>query len=339
MKNTGSVPTKLHRAVQRVCAAGAIGLLAGVAAIAPAKAGAEAKTAPSAARALQVRADRVILQDVVQAGQRLLAVGERGIVLLSDDGGKSWQPRFTATNRTLSGLAMADAQRGVAVGHGGTVMTTADGGLSWKAVTVDAAGKDALLGVLHAGGTRYVAWGAFGMYLESADGGASWQRKQALGPDFDRHISQVSASGEHWLLVGESGTLARSADAGKSWDTVKSPYPGSFFGTLATADGALLAFGMRGNIFRSADHGASWAKIESGTALALMSGRRLDDGRIVLVGNTGVLAVSSDNGNSFTLQKSARGRGLAQLVQVSSGPAKGGLVAVGEAGAEQLSLK
>lgn len=325
-------------ALRRRFAAGVVGLLAATA-LQQTAASAEAKTDPSASRTLQVRADRIILQDLAQADNRLLAVGERGIIMLSDDAGKTWQPRFTATNRTLSGLAMADAQRGVAVGHGGTVLTTADGGLTWKAVTVDAAGKDALLGVLHAGGTRYVAWGAFGLFVESADNGATWERKQPLGPDFDRHLSHIAISGEHWLLVGESGTLARSSDAGKTWESIKSPYPGSFFGALATADGALLAFGMRGNIYRSADRGASWTKIESGTALALMSGRRLADGRLVLVGNTGVLAVSSDNGNSFTLQKSARGRGLAQLVQVSTGPAKGTLVAVGEAGAEQLSLK
>lgn len=356
-------PVTASHAAIRAAAAGATRrvLAAMLAAALPfatlhATAHAAAKTEPSTARALQIRADRIILQDVVQAGKRLLAVGERGIVLLSDDAGRSWQPRFTATNRTLSALAMGDEQRGVAVGHGGTVLTTADGGASWQTVAVEAAGKDALLGVLHAGAQRYVAWGAFGLYLETDDGGATWRRKQPLGPDFDRHISQVIVAGNGinnngsgsggsgsgsgsvhthvWLLVGESGTLARSADAGATWEAVKSPYPGSYFGALATADGALLAFGMRGNIYRSADQGASWTRIESGTSLALMRGSRLDDGRLVLVGNAGLLAVSSDHGASFTLQKTARGKGLAQLVQTS-----GGLVAVGEAGAETVSLK
>lgn len=366
MNHPGTAATE--RTTRRVLAAIAAAALT---AALPAAAQAAAKTEPPAARALQIRADRVILQDVVQAGPRLLAVGERGIVLLSDDAGASWQPRFTPTNRTLSAVAMADAQNGLAVGHGGTVLATADGGNSWKAITVDAAGKDALLGVLHAGARRYVAWGAFGLYLESTDGGASWTRKQPLGQDFDRHISQVivteprtahpgsnsgtgnarsigstgstgsagstgaaPAANPHWLLVGESGTLARSADAGATWEAVKSPYPGSYFGALATADGALLAFGMRGNIYRSADHGATWTKVESGTSLALMRGTRLQDGSLVLVGNAGLLAVSTDNGHSFTIGKTARGKGLAQLVQT-----RNILVAVGEAGAEQLTLK
>jgi photosystem II stability/assembly factor-like uncharacterized protein len=283
---------------------------------------------------LKVRPDRVLLQDLTRCGARMVAVGERGLVLLSDDGGNTWQTRFTPVTRTLSGVAFANARQGVAVGHGGTVLVTDDGGANWKAVKVDAAGTDSLLGVTHLGRGTYVAYGAFGLYIESLDDGATWVRKQPLGADFDRHISQVAVAGDHLFLVGESGTLARSADRGQHWEKLTSPYQGSFFGALAGRDGALLIYGMRGNVFRSANDGSSWSKVDTGTTLAMMNGRRLDDGRIVLVGNAGLVALSTDNGNSFRLQKTARGKGLAQI-GVSG---KGELLAVGEAGVEQVTL-
>jgi photosystem II stability/assembly factor-like uncharacterized protein len=291
---------------------------------AQASASASVSTQAPAPAGLAIRPDRVILLDLARSGDALLAVGERGVVLRSRDNGGSWQAVGTPATRTLSGIAMADGLHGVAVGHGGTVLRTFDGGAHWTPVKVDAAGSDALLGVLHLGGGDYLAYGAFGLYLESRDGGASWSRSQPLGADFDRHISHIVASNDGLLLVGESGTLARST------------YAGSFFGAVAGGDGVLLAYGMRGNVYRSLDAGKSWQKIELGTSLALMNGRRLDDGRIVLAGNAGLLAVSTDNGASFTLHKSARGKGIAQLDTRASDGAS--LLTVGEGGVERVRI-
>lgn len=284
--------------------------------------------------ALRIRPDHVILQDVVRHGAQLVAVGERGLVMTSADDGRTWQAGFAPVTRTLSALAFADERRGVVVGHGGTVLVTDDSGGHWRAISVEAVGRDALLGVTHLGGGTFVAYGAFGLYIESRDYGMSWTRKQPLGADFDRHISQVAQVGSQLLMVGESGTLARSTDGGQSWRKLDSPYQGSLFGALAAADGALLIYGMRGQVFRSGDGGDSWRKVELGTSLALMNGRRLDDGRLILVGNAGLLAVSGDNGNSFALQTAPGGKGIAQVATGGSGQ----LLAVGEGGVESLRL-
>ena len=262
---------------------------------------------------VDVRSDRIVLIDIAQAGDRLIAVGERGFTLVSDDG-KAWKGVQTPVTRTLTGVAFKDAKVGVAVGHGGSFVRTDDGGTTWSQVAVDEAGPDSLLGVTHLDGDHFIAYGAFGLYFDSVDAGRTWQRGMVLSEDFDRHISQVIAVGTSLLLVGESGTLARSDDGGATWTALTSPYQGSFFGALAVKDGSVLVFGMRGNVYRTLDLGATWQKVETGTTVSFMSGQQLADGRVMLVGNSGLIAESADGGQSFVLHTAKPGKGFAALV-------------------------
>jgi photosystem II stability/assembly factor-like uncharacterized protein len=285
---------------------------------------------PAAARrtVVDIRTDRIVLMDVALAGDRLIAVGERGFTMVSDYGGKTWKAEPTPVDRTLTGIAFKDAKTGVAVGHGGSMVRTDDAGAHWSKVSLEEAGTDSLLGVTSLGGDHFIAYGAFGLYFDSTDAGKTWQKQMVLAEDFDRHISQVLVVGSSLLLVAESGTLARSDDGGATWTAIVSPYPGSFFGALSTKDGAVLAFGMRGNVYRTMDLGATWQKIEVGTTASLMSGRQLADGRVLLVGNSGLLAVSKDDGQTLELHWAPDGKGFSALAEVAGGQ----VILVGETG-------
>jgi photosystem II stability/assembly factor-like uncharacterized protein len=294
-----------------------------------------------------IRPDRIILLDIDEVGGRLVAVGERGFVLFSDDQGRSWTARPTAVTRTLTGVAFRDAKMGIAVGHGGSIVRTEDAGATWSRVEVEETGTDSLLDVQHLDGDHFIAYGAFGLYLDSTDAGRSWQRRTILEPEpvpdaaasgsdaeeeylgepFDRHISRVIRIDSSLLLVGESGTLARSDDDGATWTRLESPYEGSWFNALRLDDGTVLVFGMRGNVYRTADFGANWEKVPLATTASLMGGVQLADGHVVLVGNTGLLALSRDRARTLELHWSPAAKGFAQVVE-----ADGRLLAVGEAG-------
>jgi photosystem II stability/assembly factor-like uncharacterized protein len=101
--------------------------------------------------------DRVVLLDVARAGDRLIAVGERGVVMISDDGGKNWRSQRTKGTRTLTGVAFSGDRTGVAVGHGGVLLRTVDAGDTWTPVAVDAAGHDSLLGVIQLDGPTFIS--------------------------------------------------------------------------------------------------------------------------------------------------------------------------------------
>ena len=98
-------------------------------AVAPGAAAEDAPPAakPSSGTVVEIKPQRIFLMDVARAGDRLVSVGERGFVLLSDDGGRTWRAIGTPVNRTLTGVAFEDAKTGVAVGHGASLVRTEDG--------------------------------------------------------------------------------------------------------------------------------------------------------------------------------------------------------------------
>ncbi len=52
-----------------------------------------------------------------KAGNRLVAVGERGIVLLSDDAGLNWKQVDVPVSVTLTGVQFVSPMKGWAIGH------------------------------------------------------------------------------------------------------------------------------------------------------------------------------------------------------------------------------
>src|SRR5215467_15861881 len=51
----------------------------------------------------------------------VVAVGELGTILRTDDGGATWTLQSSGTTQTLRGVSFVDANTGTAVGFGGTI--------------------------------------------------------------------------------------------------------------------------------------------------------------------------------------------------------------------------
>ena len=253
-----------------------------------------ARPAPRAAESLLLAATR--------AGRRVVAVGEYGNVLLSDDDGKAWrQAKSVATTTTLTAVRFIDAERGWAVGHGGMVLATLDGGETWAALAGKPAGTEILFSIHMDGADRGLAVGSYGLALRTVEGGRRWGEVDlAQGEDGERHLNHILAAGPDVLLVAaEGGTVFRSQDRGNTWQALRTPYKGSLWGGLALADGSVLVYGMRGKILRSADAGRNWTEVASGTDQSLTGACQSANGTVVVVGLGGAVVVSDDGGRSF----------------------------------------
>src|SRR5262249_38343190 len=135
------------------------------------RAGADAELAAEPARL----ADRSLLIALAAAGARLVAVGDRGIIVYSDDRGASWTQAAVPTQALLTGVCFFEAQRGVAVGHDLVALASADGGHSWRRTHFDPDAQRPLLDVTCDGSGAAIAVGAYSTYLTSSDAGASWR--------------------------------------------------------------------------------------------------------------------------------------------------------------------
>ncbi len=229
-----------------------------------------------------------------RAGTRIVAVGDFGTILLSDDEGRSWRQATSVPTRvTLTAVDFVDERHGWAVGHGGIVLATEDAGEHWE-LRHDA-GDDAVLFSVHFEDLRRgLVVGAFGFALRTDDGGATWERITVS--DEDVHLYQIfsDAHGTTWIAA-EMGTVYRSGD-GERFERVEVPYGGSLWGGMAAADGSLLLWGMSGTLLRSVDDGRSWSETATGTDNPITSAIQLPDGRLVLVGLGGTVLASSDGG-------------------------------------------
>ena len=286
------------------------------------------------------KAASTLLLDIAYAGKRLVAVGDRGHVLYSDDGGSSWMQAKVPTRQLLTAVSFADGKHGWAVGHDALILATSDGGQTWTQQYENREGEVPLLDVWFENAQHGYATGAYGVLLETTDG-QNWEDvADRLDNEDGSHLNAIAEiEGSGLFIVGEMGGMFRSADMGETWERVESPYQGSLFGVVGgTEPGVVVAFGLRGHLFRSDDFGDSWQAIsllDDGDAVesGLADGNRLPDGRIVVVGHGGTVLSSADNGQSFELFSRPDRRSLSGVV----GNPDGNLVLVGQSGARVVS--
>jgi len=277
--------------------------------------------------------ERSLLLDVVSAGDALVAVGERGHVIVSNDGGTTWSQSEVPTRSTLTGVFFHDRKLGWAVGHDAVILRTTDGGINWKRVHWAPEDETPFLDVWFADAENGIAIGAYGACFVTEDGGETWAQEMVGEEDF--HLNQIARSDDGRLYIAaEAGNAFRSDDGGGSWTSLSPPYEGSFFGVLPLEGETVLLFGLRGHLFRSEDAGETWAAVETGTTAMLNSGIRLADGRIVIVGLGGVVLVSNDGGRTFALVQQSSRAGIQALVDAGGGK----LELVGEFGVRTLPV-
>jgi len=276
---------------------------------------------------------RLLLVDAERFGNRIVAVGDRGYIVISDDFGKTWRRAKTPPAPLLTAIDLLDDRLGLAVGHDSVILSTADGGETWTQAFSAPSEQRPLLDVIFVKKDFAVAVGAYGAYYESSDVGKTWAARKITQDD--KHFNAILELGEGRLLIlGEAGTMLVSNDWGKTWAPVASPYKGSLFGGIVAEDGAVIAFGMRGRIFRSKDKGATWSAVDNASTATLMGGDKLFDGAIVLAGAAGTTLVSRDNGKTFQPVQTKTTRALAKPVQ----GAPGVVLLLGESGPREASV-
>jgi photosystem II stability/assembly factor-like uncharacterized protein len=262
------------------------------------------------------RPQSAVLLGAAMAGSRIVAVGERGIVALSDDRGARWQQAQVPVSVTLTAVRFADAHHGYAVGHGGVVLTTTDGGAHWRRVldglriaqlalkAAEASGDAArqkeaqrlqaegadkpLLDLAVIDERRAIVVGAYGLMLSTDDSGSSWT------PWMDRldnpkglHLYAVRRNGDKLLVGGEQGLVLLSTDAGRSFRRVTVPYAGSFFTAEFAGPQDIVLGGLRGNLWRSGDAGASWQQVPVTMPVSITASARTSDGALLFANQAG----------------------------------------------------
>jgi photosystem II stability/assembly factor-like uncharacterized protein len=306
-----------------------------------------AQTSPLAARAP--------VQAVAHADRLLVAVGQRGHIVVSADGGTTWKQAIVPVSSDLTAVHFVDGQSGWAVGHDGVVLHSTDGGRSWSLQLDGRRANDLLLAhmqrvaaadpsstekkaLLHEA-QRFHAqgpdkpfldvWfsdvnngfvvGAYNMIFRTTDGGVTWT------PWFDRtdnpklfNLYAVHPAGGGLYIAAEGGLVLRLDPGSERFIAQAVPYKGSFFGVAGNRDNVLV-FGLRGNAYRSDDGGRSWTKADAGLAASIVSATTTRDGTLLLADVGGRVTATKDVGRTFKGVALSKSVPIAGLVESSEG--------------------
>lgn len=289
---------------------------------------------PASASAL---AAKTLLNGLAAAGKRIIAVGQRGHIVCSDDDGQTWWQAKVPVASDLVAVSFPSPQRGWAVGHDGVVLHSADGGATWtKQIDGRSAGRimvthykdlaekgllgtpdeaakivneaehaaaqgadNPFLDVWFADDNTGFVVGAFNLIFRTADGGKTWEPWSYRTDNPNRlHLYSIRIIGADLYVTGEQGLVMKLDAAAGRFRALETPYKGTYFGVIGSND-AVLVFGLRGNAYRSTDGGSSWHKANTGVQEGLTGAAVAGDGKLVLVSQSGRVLVSSDGGANF----------------------------------------
>jgi photosystem II stability/assembly factor-like uncharacterized protein len=241
-----------------------------------------------------------VLLDLTTTGSRLIAVGERGIIVFSDDAGRTWHQAKVPTSVSLTAVQFPTAKEGWAVGHAGVVLHSEDGGETW-ARQLD--GRIAARLALEAAQEDVKANGATGARAQLAKRRlADAQRLVDDGPD-KPFLALHFENEESGFVVGAYGLMFRTTDAGKSWRPWMSRLDnpkGLHLNAISEVGKTIYLAGEQGLLFRSTDGGETFKRLATPYEGSYFAVAAMPSGKVVVAGMRGNAYWSGDQGKTFT---------------------------------------
>jgi photosystem II stability/assembly factor-like uncharacterized protein len=268
----------------------------------------------------KIQAQKALLLDVAMAGKRLIAVGERGQIIYSDDLGEKWKNATVPTDSLLTAVCFPTEQKGWAVGHNGIILHSQDGGETWSK-QLDGVLADKL--ALAKAQDRLEAF-------KVEMGKAGEAERESMDRELDELEYQVQTFKEAateggwkpfldvWFLDEENGIAAGAFgmifgthDGGATWEPWMDRMPNSFgyhYNSIAQSGSALLIAGEAGTLYRSMDKGSTWDLLDSpygGSFFGILSTDNTDDKdhHVIIYGMRGRAFCSTDMGESWRVLK------------------------------------
>lgn len=217
-----------------------------------------------------------LLLDVTKAGSRIVSVGARGHILLSDDKGQTWRQASVPVSVLLTAVHFPDDKHGWAVGHGGVILHSSDGGETW---TKQFDGNLANKSIIDQARDLVVN---LEQELESAPedmlDDLEYELEDAQFSLEDAEIdSEIGASKPfldvHFIdrntgfAVGAYGFIFKTEDGGNTWenfgDRMENQDRFHLNSIVQLENNVVLVAGEAGTMFRSPDGGDSWDTVDS----------------------------------------------------------------------------
>ncbi len=239
-----------------------------------------------------------MLQDVYfMDNQNGLVVGDSGLMLMTSDGGKTWEkmevdmrppgagqrpggagggPPGGGFGRggpaPLYNIYFVDENVGFIIGGRGTILKTEDGGKTWvrkMAMSSAGVGRDGnprplranLMGIQMISETTGFIAGTENTILKTTDGGETWvgsSERARVGETRNNLEGIWFVSPTTGWVIGSFGTLLHTADGGETWEKRDPGFDNNLFGIHFLDENTGWISGQEGLILHTTDGGATW---------------------------------------------------------------------------------
>jgi photosystem II stability/assembly factor-like uncharacterized protein len=249
--------------------------------------------------------------------------GDGGLVLHTEDGGRSWSRQNIATNESVNDIYFRDKENGYLLAAT-QIFTTEDGGDTWQTSTRFLAqtfggAEPELYSVRFTSKKRGWVVGSLSrgqnvvdsLVIYTDNGGASWQRQRVPVRD---ELIHLDFDGERrgWI-VGNGGRILYTHDGGESWTLQTSGTTAALYHVDFQGEADGWAVGERGTILRTEDGGQTWRAAPTPVRSTILSVKFINSDEGWAVGRGGVILRSDDGGLTWKAQDSRTRQNLYAL--------------------------
>ncbi|MGH7496475.1 MAG: YCF48-related protein [bacterium] len=237
------------------------------------------------------------------------AVGTSGTIIVSRDGGQTWEAQMSGTTSALTSVRFIDAARGWVVGVDGTILATHDGGQTWQAQASRTTNRLRSVHFIN----RTTGWvaGGNGMILATRDGGQAWQAQTTGISTLLTSVYFIDAT-TGWA-VGDFGIILATRDGGQTWQAQETGIR-SMLRSAAFIDAETgWVVGYDGTILATHNGGKTWQAQTSWTKSQLHSIHFRDAATGWAVGDRGTIIATPNSGETWHAQAGGMGDHLSSI--------------------------
>lgn len=276
------------------------------------------------------------LQDVEYLDDNVIfAVGQKGAILRSGNGGEAWTRVNSGTSINLQSIQFTDNQTGYILGQNGLMLKTENSGTDWFLLRKTHANLNTYSSFYFASNDiGYLFSGDRGPY-KTIDGGRSWtEQPMGIGIIYGGHFLDENRG----FVLASSGNLYATIDGGLSWKSIRSLSNGVLsLSVHFVSENTGFIYSSNGAISKTTDGGETWSSWSSPLAREINHIYFQDENTAHAVGgglfSKQRLFITEDGGLTWLEQELEPVEGSLQAIDFSPNGSKATMVgATGELG-------
>ena len=246
------------------------------------------------------------------------AVGSKGTLLQTLDGGNTWKLRGAYTDDVVRDIFFIDEKNGWMVCEANVyqlktkeeprayLMKTTDGGERWKRIEIKGFDVDAILvrAVFSRNGRGW-AFGEAGSIYTTHDAGDTWVKLRS--PTRRLLLGGIFVDDDRGWIVGAGATIIQTSDGGETWYQSTLPQVDKsvrFTATWFIDNRKGWSVGSGGSVYRTINGGRTWERQVSTVHVDLFDVRFVDALEGWAVGAEGTIIHTIDGGEHWTSERS-----------------------------------